>query len=88
MLIIGCDFHARYGQIAMAEDSTGETLLEPGAHTRMVCAPTRFQPLSATNAALPRISGRQFSQPPAIPQHPNHLQVIIDIRYQYAIIVS
>src|SRR5260370_15664155 len=24
---------------------------------------------------------------PAIPQHPNHLQVIIDIRYQYAIIV-
>jgi hypothetical protein len=24
----------------------------------------------------------------AIPQHPNHLQVIIDVRYQYAIIAS
>jgi hypothetical protein len=24
----------------------------------------------------------------AIPQHPNHLQVIIDIRYQYAIMAS
>jgi transposase len=28
MLIIGCDFHTRYQQIAMAEDSTGELLLE------------------------------------------------------------
>src|SRR5229473_1623503 len=26
MLIIGCDFHTRYQQIAMAEDSTGELL--------------------------------------------------------------
>jgi hypothetical protein len=24
MLIIGCDFHTRYQQIAMAEDQTGE----------------------------------------------------------------
>ena len=28
MLIIGCDFHTRYQQIAMAEDQTGELLLE------------------------------------------------------------
>ncbi len=28
MLIIGCDFHTRYQQIAMAEDSTGEQLAE------------------------------------------------------------
>ena len=28
MLIIGCDFHARYQQIAMANDETGELLLE------------------------------------------------------------
>jgi hypothetical protein len=28
MLIIGCDFHTRYQQIAMAEDKTGEMLLE------------------------------------------------------------
>ena len=26
MLIIGCDFHTRYQQIAMAEDSTGEPI--------------------------------------------------------------
>src|SRR5437660_4725971 len=28
MLIIGCDFHTRYQQIAMAEESTGELLCE------------------------------------------------------------
>src|SRR4029077_3222231 len=28
MLIIGCDFHTRYQQIAMAEDTTGELLVE------------------------------------------------------------
>ena len=28
MLIIGCDFHTRYQQIAMSEDSTGELLVE------------------------------------------------------------
>jgi transposase len=28
MMIIGCDFHTRYQQIAMAEESTGELLLE------------------------------------------------------------
>jgi transposase len=28
MLIIGCDFHTRYQQIAMADESTGELLLE------------------------------------------------------------
>jgi transposase len=28
MLIIGCDFHTRYQQIAMAEDRTGELLVE------------------------------------------------------------
>jgi hypothetical protein len=28
MLIIGCDFHTRYQQIAMADDSTGELLCE------------------------------------------------------------
>ena len=28
MLIIGCDFHTRYQQIAMAEDGTGELLVE------------------------------------------------------------
>jgi transposase len=28
MLIIGCDFHTRYQQIAMAEDSTGELVAE------------------------------------------------------------
>jgi hypothetical protein len=28
MLIIGCDFHTRYQQIAMAEDSTCELLVE------------------------------------------------------------
>jgi transposase len=28
MLIIGCDFHTRYQQIAMAEESTGELLVE------------------------------------------------------------
>jgi transposase len=28
MLIIGCDFHTRFQQIAMAEDATGELLLE------------------------------------------------------------
>jgi len=27
-LIIGCDFHTRYQQIAMAEETTGELLLE------------------------------------------------------------
>jgi hypothetical protein len=30
MLIIGCDFHTRYQQIAMADDETGELLLERG----------------------------------------------------------
>jgi len=28
MMIIGCDFHTRYQQIAMADDTTGELLLE------------------------------------------------------------
>ncbi len=28
MIIIGCDFHTRYQQIAMAEETTGELLLE------------------------------------------------------------
>jgi len=28
MLLIGCDFHTRYQQIAMAEETTGELLLE------------------------------------------------------------
>jgi len=28
MIIIGCDFHTRYQQIAMADDKTGEILLE------------------------------------------------------------
>jgi hypothetical protein len=28
MLIIGCDFHTRYQQIAMANEETGELLLE------------------------------------------------------------
>jgi hypothetical protein len=28
MMIIGCDFHTRYQQIAMADDQTGELLLE------------------------------------------------------------
>ncbi|HKV23100.1 MAG TPA: hypothetical protein VJN93_00775, partial [Candidatus Acidoferrum sp.] len=28
MLIIGCDFHTRYQQIAMANSETGELLLE------------------------------------------------------------
>src|SRR5205807_2796136 len=28
MLIIGCDFHTRYQQIAMANDETGEVLVE------------------------------------------------------------
>jgi len=28
MLIIGCDFHTHFQQIAMAEDSTGELLVE------------------------------------------------------------
>ena len=28
MIIIGCDFHTRYQQIAMANDETGELLLE------------------------------------------------------------
>ena len=28
MLIIGCDFHARYQQIAMAREATGESLVE------------------------------------------------------------
>ena len=30
MLIIGCDFHTRYQQIAMANDETGELLVERG----------------------------------------------------------
>jgi hypothetical protein len=28
MLIIGCDFHTRYQQIAMAREETGESLVE------------------------------------------------------------
>ena len=28
MIIIGCDFHTRYQQIAMANDETGELLLD------------------------------------------------------------
>jgi hypothetical protein len=28
MLIIGCDFHTRYQQVAIAEETTGELLLE------------------------------------------------------------
>jgi hypothetical protein len=28
MIIIGCDFHTPYQQIAMADDETGELLLE------------------------------------------------------------
>jgi hypothetical protein len=28
MLIIGCDFHTRYQQIAMANDETGELVLQ------------------------------------------------------------
>ena len=28
MIIIGCDFHTRYQQIAMAREETGEVLLE------------------------------------------------------------
>ncbi len=31
MLIIGCDFHTRYQQIATAREETGELLVEPGA---------------------------------------------------------
>lgn len=32
MLIIGCDFHIRYQQIAMANDETDELLLERRWH--------------------------------------------------------
>ena len=37
MLIIGCDSHTRYQQIAMAEESTSELLLERagGRHVRL-----------------------------------------------------
>jgi hypothetical protein len=28
MIILGCDFHTRYQQIAVAEETTGELLLE------------------------------------------------------------
>ncbi len=31
MLIIGCDFHTRYQQIAMANDETGESAGGPGS---------------------------------------------------------
>jgi hypothetical protein len=50
---------------------------------------------SIVDSGLPRTcrgpAGRRLrpcrrNRHPAIPQHPNHLQVIIDIRYQYAII--
>src|SRR4029077_3030882 len=34
-----------------------------------------------------QIPGANLNSHPAIPQHPSHLQVIIDIRYQYAIIM-
>jgi hypothetical protein len=30
MMIIGCDFHTRYQQIAMAEDSTGDISAHSG----------------------------------------------------------
>ncbi len=38
MIIIGYDFHTRYQQIAMAEESTGELLFERGCPGRRVCA--------------------------------------------------
>ena len=32
MLIIGCDFHTRYQQIAMLDESTGELIERRGDH--------------------------------------------------------
>jgi hypothetical protein len=42
----------------------------------------------SVNSAPSATSVLKTHRPPAIPQHPNHLQVIIDIRYHYAIMVS
>jgi len=33
MLIIGCDFHTRYQQIAMLDDQTGELIERRGGHS-------------------------------------------------------
>jgi hypothetical protein len=52
VLIIGCDFHTRYQQIAMAEEATEELLFERPrvAHTRSV--KTRLRGLSHSAARV------------------------------------
>jgi len=62
--------------------------LTVAAFSRWVCAPVQFQPLCARNAGFYVFPDADSNRHPPIPRHPNHLQVIIDIQYQYAIIVS
>ena len=66
MLIIGCDFHTRYQQTAMAEDQIGELLLErrldhesgeAQAFYRSLQGPVRVG-IEATGPRLPNVSTR------------------------------
>jgi hypothetical protein len=50
-----------------------------------ICGFSPFAPQMLHSSPFP---GAKLNRHPAIWQHPNHLQVIIDIRYQYAIIFS
>ena len=53
MLIIGCDFHTRFQQIVIAEDSTGELLLERRLDRERRVG-QRFQPDSSPTTRMPK----------------------------------
>ena len=60
MLIIGCDFHTRYQQIAMADDETGELRVPhpcgfQGAGFDFLSSPLQPQPLARYPAVSKRL---------------------------------
>ena len=63
MMIIGCDFHTRYQQIAMAEESTGEYSSSGGSITKTAkrrpsTAVCQLRCAGASRPPVPRIGSR------------------------------
>jgi hypothetical protein len=70
MLIIGCDFHTRYQQIAMTDGATGELIERRLDHENREA--NRFHPGSSgcRGATDPAPSGRTGRRPGPVPKTP------------------
>jgi hypothetical protein len=75
MIIIGCDFHTRYQQIAVAEETTGELLLERRLDHESGEAHTFYRNLGGwttlyfTKSAPPSLDIRRVGPPTSLPQY-------------------